>query len=998
MSRANSGCGPATASSSVLRRVLRPATALVAAMLCSGGLGADVAGAAEAATVEAHELVVTIDPEQRTIRGEDRMRVRGDGPVKVHLSKGFRLTSAKLPGGIPTAFECSDADSHPVAVPVWTITRGPGSPGASTVVVTWDGPLEPSPPPPTLASHEWITVATISDTGILLRPSVKWHPKSPYPAAYDLSVALPAGWAAVADGRRGKPSAGLTGVWKSRGATSGVSLAAGRWSATTRRAGATEVAVWMPAADEQRAAALAARAAERLLHYEAICGPWPFERLDIYPAETGCDPERSYEDSVVTAAIAVPTAPQNAGSARDGAEAPESQAAELRRLDAALIRGWWGDSVRDPERWAPALVEYVTGPMSAGRGVPEGAAARRDAADPAPREGRSGWEQRAFLFHTVRREIGDDAFWAVLRAVTAEHAGREATWKDWQAAFERRARRNLATHFEQALRRTGAPLVELHEAKTTADTAGFRVTGVLRQNLAPGEASWQLTVPVVVEHADGAETTLVSLGGDSAAFSLAVPAMPIRVEIDPEYDVFRRAPPPRQAGRVLLGDPKTPVSPVRAFHVIEALTAPDLDGRLAGSPGEARARQIIASELRLCGIEPQETAFTFTVKHLDITAVTLRITPAGGGDPVEIAGAMPLAASPAASDLALAGIADENDADVRDCAMLVDLGAAGGASDAAAASRFLRQAASIASARGAKALIVRLPDPAPDETPSRLADLCAFPETLAPAAPDESATQRLVRAGRIAARLSATAADGDLAVPAIVVPHSFVADRTRPASLNCAVSAEEIRSANLTARIRTKARSPRGTIVLAAHTDSLGPGFPGADAGASGVAAVLEAVQVLSTQPELLDRDVVVAFFGAEEWGGRGARAFARSLPERHGILAAIVAGPVGGRAAPAMTLTGPAEYQRAARTLAAALEQSEFTVARERIESAPSDAPAAAAVALTGRGFPVLVIASGAPGTTGTAADTASATDAVKVSRAGRALALAATAVTRGE
>lgn len=995
MSRANSGCGPAAASSRVLRRVLCPATAFVAAMLCGGRLGTTVASAAEAATVEAHELVVTIDPEQRTIRGEDRMRVRGDGPVKVHLAKGFRLTSAKLPGGVPTAFECSDADPHPVAVPVWTIARGPGSPGASTVVVTWDGPLEP-PPPPTPASHEWTTVATISDTGILLRPTVTWHPASQAAAAYDLSVALPAGWAAVANGRRGKPSAGLTGVWKSRGATSGVSLAAGRWNATTRRAGATEVSVWMPAADEQRAAALAGHAAERLLHYEAICGPWPFERLDIYPAETGCDPARPTEDSVATTAIAVTTATRDAGSAPEGAGAPESPSADLQRFDAALIRGWWGDSVRTGELWAPALIEYVTGPMSAGRGVAEGAAARREAADRTPRDVRSEPLQSALLFHTVRREIGDDAFWAVLRAVTAEHAGREATWKDWQAAFERRARRNLGTHFEQGLRRTGAPLIELHEAKTTADAAGFRVTGVVRQNLAPGEAPWEITVPVVVEHADGAETTLVSLGGDSATFSLSVPAMPIRVEIDPERDVFRRTPAPRQAGRVLLGDPKTPVSPVRAFHVIETLAAPDLDGRLAGSPGEARARQIIASELRLCGIEPQEAPFTFAVKRLDVAAVTLRLAAADGGEPEAVVGATPLAASPAVTDLALAGIADENDPDVRDCAMLVDLGAAGGASDAAVALQFLRQAGSIAAARGAKALVVRLPAASTDEAAARLADLWAFPETLPPGAPEETATLRVVRAGRIAARLSPGAADGDLAVPAIVVPHGFRADRARAATLTCAVSAEEIRSANLTARIRTKSRSPRGTVVVAAHIDSLGRSFPGADASASGVAALLEAVQVLSTQPELLDRDVVVAFFGAGEWGGRGARAFARSLPERHGVLAAILVGPMGGRAVPEMTLAAPPQQRRSARTLAAALEQSEFAVVDRAAEE--GSAAAVGATALGGRGFPVVVIASGAPGTTGTAADTANATDAVKVSRAGRALALAATAVTRGE
>jgi hypothetical protein len=94
--------------------------------------------------------------------------------------------------------------------------------------------------------------------------------------------------------------------------------------------------------------------------------------------------------------------------------------------------------------------------------------------------------------------------------------------------------------------------------------------------------------------------------------------------------------------------------------------------------------------------------------------------------------------------------------------------------------------------------------------------------------------------------------------------------------------------------------------------------------------------------------------------------------------------------------LTAATEHRRAARILAAALEQSEFAVTT-RSDAAGSPA-AGTALALGGRGFPVLVLDSGAPGTTGTAADVAASTDGGKIARVGRALALAATAVTRGE
>lgn len=67
-------------------------------------------------------------------------------------------------------------------------------------------------------------------------------------------------------------------------------------------------------------------------------------------------------------------------------------------------------------------------------------------------------------------------------------------------------------------------------------------------------------------------------------------------------------------------------------------------------------------------------------------------------------------------------------------------------------------------------------------------------------------------------------------------------------------------------------------VVLGAHLDHLGAPngviHPGADDDASGVAVVLEVARALSARRSELGRPVVFAFFGAEELGLLGARAF----------------------------------------------------------------------------------------------------------------------------
>lgn len=82
-------------------------------------------------------------------------------------------------------------------------------------------------------------------------------------------------------------------------------------------------------------------------------------------------------------------------------------------------------------------------------------------------------------------------------------------------------------------------------------------------------------------------------------------------------------------------------------------------------------------------------------------------------------------------------------------------------------------------------------------------------------------------------------------------------------------------------------------IVLGAHYDHLGVKdgltYPGADDNASGVAVVLGVARALAEKRTSLRRHVVVVFFGAEEVGLVGSRAFVDGGPFLHEHLFAMV-------------------------------------------------------------------------------------------------------------
>jgi hypothetical protein len=103
-------------------------------------------------------------------------------------------------------------------------------------------------------------------------------------------------------------------------------------------------------------------------------------------------------------------------------------------------------------------------------------------------------------------------------------------------------------------------------------------------------------------------------------------------------------------------------------------------------------------------------------------------------------------------------------------------------------------------------------------------------------------------------------------------------------------------------------RDPASVIVVGAHIDHLGPRFPGAEDNATGVAVVLELARALRARHAELGRSVLFVFFGAEEEGLVGSRAFVAAPPVPRARMTVMINLDMMGRPLVDQAAFGPAK------------------------------------------------------------------------------------------
>jgi hypothetical protein len=147
-----------------------------------------------------------------------------------------------------------------------------------------------------------------------------------------------------------------------------------------------------------------------------------------------------------------------------------------------------------------------------------------------------GYNKVAFIFHMLKRELGEATFARALRLLWRRQQFRVAGWSAISAAFEDASGQDLAWFFEQWLTRPGAPRLHLEGVETRAEADGYRLDVTLRQE----QPAYRLTVPLRVETRAGLRHERIVLEGMETTAALVLDSEPLALRLDPEHDLFRR--------------------------------------------------------------------------------------------------------------------------------------------------------------------------------------------------------------------------------------------------------------------------------------------------------------------------------------------------------------------------------------------------------------------------------------------------------------------------
>jgi hypothetical protein len=390
------------------------------------------------------------------------------------------------------------------------------------------------------------TEGTILEEGAYLSGTSGWYPGAGDGLlTFDLTVTLPAGWDAMSQGRREvlERSATATRVrFSEPDPQEEIWLVAGPWTETRTDCDGIDALTLLRERDDALSARYLDATGPYLAMYEKLLGPYPYPKFALVENfwETGYGmPSFTLLGGKV---IRLPFIINSS-------------------YPHEILHNWWGNGVfvtMPGGNWSEGLTAYLADHLFAEQ-AGNGAAYRQETlqkyADYAARskdfplasftERHSpsteavGYGKSLMLFHMMRRELGDDVFVRGLRAFYADKRFQRAGFEDIRRALEKASGRDLAASFSPWVTRTGAPRLSVRGVKATQTPAGWHVTGTLVQSQKGAPYALDVPVAITLEGRDAALQSSVKSSVPETAFDLPVSGKPLRLDVDPEFDLFR---------------------------------------------------------------------------------------------------------------------------------------------------------------------------------------------------------------------------------------------------------------------------------------------------------------------------------------------------------------------------------------------------------------------------------------------------------------------------
>jgi len=496
-----------------------------------------------------HELSLSLQPENHYLEVEDAVTLPASylsasggkldfllrkGLVPRTTTSGVRISRGAI-GNLPTSPRNTEA--YRILIPA----------GRRAIDLQYRGRIVSTGTSQNSDDSADLDSGNISSQGIFLAGSTYWYPWfNDDPVVFSLEVLLPEPWQSVSEGERvrhDRKGGMIEDRWESREPQEEIFLIGGRFSEYERMAGSARMMVFLRTPDPDLADRYLETGASYLDMYRNLIGPYPYKKFAVVENfwETGYG-----MPSMTLLGPAVLRLPFILHSS----------------YPHEILHNWWGNGVFVDYRtgnWSEGLTTYMADYLiqeQQGSGSEYRRSALQKYADYVakqkdfplsefrdrynPASEAIGYGKTMMFFHMLRRQLGNASFLSALRSFYTEHRFQRAGYEDLRAAFSVPAGEDLRSEFNQWVDRTGAPSLKIRHAGTRVRPDGIHLFALLEQ-IQPGPV-YRLHVPIAVT-LEGRATALqteIDMDTRRMELDLPVPAPPVRVDIDPEFDLFRR--------------------------------------------------------------------------------------------------------------------------------------------------------------------------------------------------------------------------------------------------------------------------------------------------------------------------------------------------------------------------------------------------------------------------------------------------------------------------
>lgn len=388
----------------------------------------------------------------------------------------------------------------------------------------------------------------ISSDGVFLSGSSYWYPiffENQDFLSFTLDVEGPDGFRFVSQGERREYSRDdhRHVVWHTDTPQDEIYLVGGKWMEYARDEGSFAAYAFLRNPDPALAEKYLSRTGPYVRMYEALLGRYPYPKFALIENfwETGYGmPSFTLLGSTVLRLPFIPTS----------------------SYPHEILHNWWGNGVYVDYRegnWCEGLTAYLADHLMAeNRG--EGPIYRRttlkhyadyvtdrqDFPISAFRERHNsvtravGYGKTLMFFHMLRLELGDKEFINALRTFYQENRFKRVPFSVLADTFSRVAGSDLRPLFAQWVQQTGAPVLRVKNVGVEQQGTAYQVRARLEQ--VQGGTPYHLRVPVFVtaEGEEQAQMQPIVMNDREIDLAFTMSSRPIRLDIDPEFDVFRR--------------------------------------------------------------------------------------------------------------------------------------------------------------------------------------------------------------------------------------------------------------------------------------------------------------------------------------------------------------------------------------------------------------------------------------------------------------------------